>query len=709
MWKVLLLLLFLPSMALAAQPQPVSIGVLSHRGDEVTRAMWSETADYLSMEMPEYEFAIVPLNFDAVEPAVAGGQVDFILVNPGMYVNLEVWHRVSRIATLKNRRGGLGYNIFGGVIFTRADRTDIRTMADLVDKRFMAVDERSLGGFQMAWREMHRAGIEPYEDFAELRFGGTHDRVVRAVLAGEMDAGTVRTDILERMAISGDIELGSVFIINQQRDADFPFALSTELYPEWPFSKLQHTPNRLAQQVAVALLNMPEDHPAAQAGRYSGWTIPLDYQPVHDLFKELQLPPYSPQPISLVAVIRYYGHWLLAGAGALLLMSFMSTWVWRLNRQLEKAKSCLEQQHQLILNSVADGIYGVDTRGNSTFVNAAMEKITGWSADELIGINQHEALHHTHADGSPHPPFECPVYQTFRDNQARYVEDDIFWRKDGSSFAVEYTSNPVHDARGVVIGAVVVFRDITERKQAQERIRNHQLELAHVSRLSTMGEMASGIAHEINQPLSAVANYARGCINMLRNRSGDEAEVLDGLERIAGQAERAGEIIRQLRAFVRKEELARSVVDVNRRVQDLAVLLAPDVHREGVRLELQLDECPPCIYGHGIQIEQVILNLARNAVEAMTEVPRTRRHLAIATEVRDDAIEVRVCDTGPGISSEVAGKLFDPFVTTKPKGMGLGLSISRGIIEAHGGHLVVASSSVGGTEFRFTLPRYQEE
>lgn len=685
-------------------PKAIKIGVLSHRGDAVTMELWTKTADYLSQALSGHWFSIVPLEFHEVVPAVASGSVDFVLVNPGIYVNLEVRYRVSRIATLNNRRGGESYNIFGGVVFTLADRDDIRTLDDLRGKRFEAVDATSLGGFQMAWGKLHDAGIEPYEDFAELEFAGTHDHVVLDVLEGLADAGTVRTDILERMAVEGTIRLADFRIINRQDHEEFPFVHSTALFPEWPFSKLQHTPNELAQKVAVALLNMPKDHPAALVGRYAGWTIPLDYQPVHDLFRDLHLPPYEHTRITLVDVLRYYWYWIVLGVGALLFTTFMSTWVLRLNRQLSRAKSCLEQQHNLILNSVADGIYGVDLQGNSTFMNRAMERITGWSAAEIIGRNQHEFLHHTRADGTPHPPAECPVYQTFRDNQLRYVDDDVFWRRDGSSFPVEYTSNPVTNGGGDVIGAVVVFRDTTERKQAEERLRKHQTELAHVTRLSTMGEMASNIAHELNQPLSAVANYSRGCIRMLNAGNAEPEQLKEAMERVARQAERAGEIIRQLRHFIRKDPPKRTVIDLNRRIHDLAVLIDPDARREGVKLRLALEPREPRVVGHGIQIEQVIVNLARNAIEAMQETSAGSRLLTIRTSIDGHEAVVTVSDTGPGFAAEILDKLFEPFVTTKAQGMGLGLSISRGIIEAHGGTLSVAATSAEGTTFRFTLP-----
>jgi two-component system sensor histidine kinase TtrS len=695
----------LPSVAQAAIEEVV-IGVLSHRGDKVTRDMWGPTADYLSSIIPGHEFTIRPLKFDEVNPAVEAGEVDFVLVNPGIYVNLEVNYRVSRIATLYNRRNDVPYKIFGGVIFARKDHPEVKTLEDLRGHSFMAVYSTSLGGFQMAMREMIAAGIDPYQDLESLEFGGIHDLVVMSVLHGEVDVGTVRTDILERMAAAGTIDLNAFRIINPRHEPEFPFALSTRLYPEWPFSKVAHTSDSLAQQVAVALLQMPHDHPAALAGKYAGWTIPLDYQPVHELFRELKLPPYHYLgKFTLTEAIQRYRYWAMGGLFVLLFMIFMTLWVMRLNQELHKAKNRLEQQHELILDSVADGIYGVDLQGRSTFFNRAAERITGWDAAEVIGLNQHELLHHTHADGSPHRPEECPVYLTFRDNVARYIFDDLFWRKDGSSFPVEYSSTPIWDEHGRTIGSVVVFRDITRRKKAEEDARQHQVELARVGRLSTLGEMASGIAHELNQPLTAISTNAQASIRLLESNSSSVEMCVDVMERIADQADRAGEIIRQLRRFVRKEPLERSKADLNELVKAVVVLIRPEIRRANLILDLRLDGGLPLISLQPIQIEQVILNLARNAIESLLDIDNEERRLCITTHRQGaNRIEVSVRDNGPGIDPELADTLFDPFVTSKSQGMGLGLSISHGIIEAHGGKLTVNPDYRQGAEFNFYLP-----
>jgi two-component system sensor histidine kinase TtrS len=710
MWlqaAVLTVLLLISSVdVLRADENPVRIGVLSHRGDEVTLRMWQPTARYLDEIISHRRFRIIPLDFNEVDAAVKDKTVDFVLVNPGIYVNLEVKFRVSRIATLYNRRGDVPYKIFGGVIFTRSDHPEIHQLDDLRAHSMMAVDATSLGGFQMAWREMKTRDIDPYEDLERLVFGGIHDRVVMAVQEGLVDAGTVRTDILERMALTGVIELADFRIINPQKNPEFPFLHSTRLYPEWPFSKVVHTSNDLAEQVAVALLKMPQDHSAALAGNYAGWSIPLDYQPVHELFRELALPPYDQLgEFTLWDAITRYRYWLIAGLFMLVFMISMTFWVMYLNRELKKAKKRLEHQYELILDSVADGIYGVDMQGNSTFFNRAAEKLTGWKAEHVIGKNQHQLLHHTHADGTPFDVEDCPVYQTFCDDRSRYISDDLFWRENGSCFPVEYSSTPIKDEAGKTVGSVVVFRDITEQKQAEEDARQHQAELTRVARLSTLGEMASGIAHEINQPLTAISTHAQASIRLLEVNPPDTSLCMEVMDRIASQADRAGEIIRQLRRFVKKEPLESSEVDINALVSAVVVLMRPELRRAHVKLILDLQRDMPAIAVQPIQIEQVILNLVKNAIEAMHEVPIDQRILTLATsQATPDQIMVRVGDTGPGLQPDLVDNLFDPFITSKPDGMGLGLSISRGIIQSHGGRLEVSSPLAGGAEFTFFIP-----
>jgi methyl-accepting chemotaxis protein PixJ len=295
----------------------VTIGILAKRGDDTATNQWQATADYLTKEVPGgHTFEIVPLDFEETYQAVKDGTVDFVIANSGMYVDFEGLYNANRIATLKNLRLGKPYTVFGGVIFRRANSPEIQTLKDLKGKKMMAVNKTSLGGWQMQWGEMKEAGIDPFKDLKSLEFGETHDNVVYAVRDGKVDVGAVRTDTLERMANEGKIKLEDFVVINQQTNLqkDFPFLLSTDLYPEWPFAATQNTPNELSEEVASALLRMPKDSEAAKTAKAEGWTVPLNYRPVDDLFLELKIGAYEDLgKLSIGQFLWQYWHWLALG------------------------------------------------------------------------------------------------------------------------------------------------------------------------------------------------------------------------------------------------------------------------------------------------------------------------------------------------------------------------------------------------------------
>lgn len=269
---------------------------------------------------------------------------------------------------------------------------------------------------------------------------------------------------------------------------------------------------------------------------------------------------------------------------------------------------------------------------------------------------------------------------------------------------------PLRDARGTIYALLGITRDITELKQAEEKARRHQTELARVARLSTMGEMATGIAHELNQPLSAIANFARGCIRRLRTDGMNPGELVEPLEEVCEQAERAGEILRHVRDFVRKSELQMKPTDINQIVRAMVKFTEYEARQQGAIVRLDLDAGLPPVQVDAIMIEQVICNLVRNAVEAMAEAQWSRREVTILTrQISGDMIEIEVGDTGPGIADALIDQVFDQFFTTKPEGVGMGLSISRSIVESHGGRIRAESRRRGGATFRFTLKASEQQ
>ncbi|WP_320056142.1 PhnD/SsuA/transferrin family substrate-binding protein [Desulfuromonas thiophila] len=321
----------------AAAHSDIRIAVLALRGEEAALQSWQATADYLNRKIPSQQFRIVPYDFTAIVPAARQHAYHFVITNPSIYIELEELCGASRIATLRRQVAGQSQTRFGGVIFCRSERTDLQTLTDLKNRRFMAAGENSLGGWRMAWYELKAAGIEPAEHFAQLRFGGSHDAVVAAVAQGAVDAGTVRTGILEDLAATGVIRLTDFRILQPRQHEGFDLLHSTDLYPEWPIAVLPQTDASLAQQVTIALLEMADNDPAAQAAASVGWTIPQDYTRLHELFKALRLGPYRDYgSFTFAAVLRQYGWALLGATAAIVVLLLYTAFVLRLNGRLRR-------------------------------------------------------------------------------------------------------------------------------------------------------------------------------------------------------------------------------------------------------------------------------------------------------------------------------------------------------------------------------------
>lgn len=293
--KIVLLMmavvLFYTANAIAAETY--RIGVLAKNGPVKALKMWKATGDYLTEAVDGKKFEIVPLDFTEVNPAIEQGKVDFFLINSSMYVTAQVRYGASSIATMINSRQGKPLNSFGGVILASVDNNAIKSIQDLTGKTFLAVKKSSFGGWQMAYKEILDAGTDPFKEFKKVEFFGKHENVVLAVQNGVAEAGTVRTDTLERMAAEGIIDMQDFKIINPIKHADFPFVCSTALYPEWPLAKTKQTPDEVALKVVAALKKLDKDHKAAKDAKVVGWVDSLDYTPVENLQKTLKVGAYE--------------------------------------------------------------------------------------------------------------------------------------------------------------------------------------------------------------------------------------------------------------------------------------------------------------------------------------------------------------------------------------------------------------------------------
>lgn len=351
---LMLLLTAFAGQCLAEVVPVYKIGVLAYRGEDNAVNRWSATAEYLNQRIEGARFEVEPLDLEQLRRAVQAQAVDFVLTNTGQYVELEVFYGVSRIATVKNNINGVPSTLFGAVLFTRADRDDIQTIADIKGKRFMGVKRTGFGGFQMAWREMLNNGVDPFKDLATLEFSGfPQDEVAYAVRDGRVDAGTFRSETLEQMAREGKIKLSDFKVLQPRQHPTYKMLHSTPLYPVWPFARVKHTSRELSEKVASALLQMPRDSEAAKTAHIIGWTIPVDYQPVHEMMRELKVGPYAGLgEASWQQLVERYWLLITITGVALLLLTVLTVSLRATNRKLQNAQAQLEKHQRELVDTV---------------------------------------------------------------------------------------------------------------------------------------------------------------------------------------------------------------------------------------------------------------------------------------------------------------------------------------------------------------------
>ncbi|WP_136619217.1 MULTISPECIES: PAS domain-containing sensor histidine kinase [Mesorhizobium] len=391
-----------------------------------------------------------------------------------------------------------------------------------------------------------------------------------------------------------------------------------------------------------------------------------------------------------------------------LAIAWMGEMLHRASKAIDRAESTLDTREahlRSILDTVIDATVVIEKDGTIVSFNAAAVRQFGYAEAEVIGENVRllmpEPYRHEH-DGYMHR------YLTTGEKRIIGIDRVVAGRrKDGSTFPMKLAVGEMKSGGKTFFTGFI--RDLTEREESAARLHEIQGELARLARLNELGEMASTLAHELNQPLSAIANYVQGCARLLRDMDDAVAtKMRAALEETARQSLRAGQIIRHLREFVTKGATEKAPENIRSLVEEAGALALVGSRERGVRTVFDFAPGPATVMVDRIQIQQVLTNLMRNAMDAMHD--SARRELVVRTHAAQGGeIAVVVEDTGPGISEEISAQLFKPFVTTKPGGMGVGLSISKRIVEAHGGTMTVSQNAAGGATFRFTLPAFTEE
>lgn len=357
-----------------------------------------------------------------------------------------------------------------------------------------------------------------------------------------------------------------------------------------------------------------------------------------------------------------------------------------------------------ILDTVPDAMVVIDEAGRIISFSAAAERLFGYAEHEVVGENVSTLM--PSPDRESHDGYLQRYLETGEKRIIGIGRVTTARRRDGSTFPIELS---VGEAKAQDFRVFTGFvRDLTERQQAEKRLHNLQEELAHASRVTAMGSLATSIAHELNQPLTAIANYVEAASQMLEQPDPGIVPVIrEALDECAAEAVRAGQIVRRLRDFISRGETERVIVPLSRLVNEASALAFMSTGSRSLECDVKVASGLEALVDR-VQIQQVLLNLIRNAMEAMEESP-VRRLEVSGMRTGEGMIEVVVADSGPGVSPEIAARLFQPFISTKATGMGVGLSISRTIVEAHEGRIWIEPSALGGTAFHFTLPDGQVE
>ena len=404
---------------------------------------------------------------------------------------------------------------------------------------------------------------------------------------------------------------------------------------------------------------------------------------------------------------RYTGEIVVAASALIIQTVIISALLVNLARRRRAERSLAESKNRLkaVLDTSVEGIITINERGIIEDVNKAGEKIFGYSAAEMIG--QSVNLLMPPSSNGEHNGQLNNYLQTSEPKNIGVGRDVSGRRKDGSIFPIELSVSELALADRRIFTNFV--RDVTARKQLEEESRRHLMELAHVTRVSTLGELSGSLAHELNQPLTAILSNAQAASRFLETgHSYDLDEVRDILKDIVEEDQRAGEIIRRMRSMLKKGKAQLQPLNLNEVIREALQIMHSDLVARNITIQLELEPRLPSVLCDRIQVQQVLINLVLNSSDAMSKQAASERRLVIETGIPTDShARVTLTDSGPGIPAELAGKIFEPFFSTKEAGLGMGLAICSSIVSSHGGRLWLETPTTTGATFHFTVPLHQ--
>lgn len=646
--------------------QPVKIAVLADRGVDWANQHWGPTAEYLTQHIPGYQFSIEPLPHEELNQVAAVGSVEFILTNPAMYVKFESLYKIRPIATLKTLRLGKSSMEFGSVLFCNSNRRDITQLADLKHKRVAAVEANAFGGWLMVKRLFIEADIAI--DSLDMSYLGTHDNVVLAVRDGLADAGVVRTDTLERMAKTDQIKLTDFTLVHRNTEYGnrFPFLLSTHLYPEWPFAATAQTPGELLEKVAITLMSIPKTDPVAKAGEYEGWTVPLNYQPVHDILKILQVEPYQDYgKVTLAGALRQYWPVLVLAALVILILTMATLYSRRLNGKLTRLNTALTDTQRQLEGEL------LERQRAENRLQQASENLKVKNGELEYSLQQVKDMQ----------------------NQVTKQEKMASLGRLTAGIATEMKI-PLKLIASVAEATASNLQTLQDKLEEQQKELNDSIRSFFQGKLQELMQATKKI-HDNSERIEAIMR------NMLAYTNNESPA--------------PPTITQQLKAAQ-----TAATIDINQLLDKQASftyqgMKAKDSSYGNIVFEKQWADSLPPLAINDKELAKALVNLVNNACYAVHEKDKQARTegveftptIKLSTTLETNHLILSIWDNGTGIASDIRDKVWQPLFTTKPRGMGagLGLPMSRDIIvKTLKGSLTLHSEPGQHTEAVIRLP-----
>ena len=699
-------ILVLPFLLLAKE---VNIAVNAPLGLETATREWTPTLNYLQEKFPQYTFNLLPFqpdNVSELQELVFKEKIDFVITQPAIYIQLELNLGMSRILTMTKENG---ISEFGSVFVVRDD-SDIQTINDIKDKKISAVAPLGFGGWLIGYNELLKKEIDPLQD-KMVSFPGTQINVINDVIQKKSSVGVIRTGMLEKLEEKGFSDLQKLRVVNVKKKKDFPYHLSTDLYPEWTLAKARHTSNELAKEIAMAFLSIQKDSDIAKSAHYESWTFPYNYQPVHDLMKSLRVGVYENHgTVSFEEVVDKYKYYLLLLALLFISLVLFLLYSRHINAKLfyEKLLKSSALEHLETVFDIQVSLLFIIKDNEIVKMNKAFMNFFKVESKSEFMQKQKKIEEYFEDVGDER-------YWHFSDNNENWIEtllnkkdDHIKVKIFNTIFLLNIRQFPSEENSYVcMLSDITYMEDSNAYLEAQidiakDSIIEKEKELNRQSKRAAMGDMISVIAHQLKQPLGVMSILHTKILVSLQMDMFTKDDVLEKITTANKHIDIMSTTIDDFRDFFKPDKKIKSFL-VRHCFTTVLDLLSPVLEKNKITVKFDGGKNISVLSIEN-ELFHVLLNLINNAKDVLVAREIENPEISISIKRDGELCTITIEDNAGGIDDTVIDKIFEPYFTTKKDfGTGIGLNLSQMIIEESLGGLLSVKNGELGAKFKIVL------